>query len=437
MISQQINRLPPRPGIYRFSDENDRLLYIGKAKNLKSRVKSYFSKTTELTPVKQQLVALIKKIDYTVVANETEALLLERALIKKFQPPYNVDLKDDKSWLYVAITDEDYPKVILTRLFKIRNSKLIQNSKFKILNYYGPYTSALAIRQTLRLLKKIFPYYTADGPMINLAKNTRSALHLGRYLNEPLIDKKDWLKNLRLIIKFLLGKNDELKKSLAKDMRAQAKRKNFEQAARIRDQLKYLAIISQKQQVLKNNEVDQSYLLKVRKNFKALQDLKRLLKLKKLPLRIEACDISNIGGQMSVGSMVVLTDGEIDPGQYRRFKIKTVMSANDPAMMAEVLKRRFAHPEWPKPDLILIDGGLTQLNAARRFSQKCPIIALAKRQEEIYLPNEKIPLKLPKFSPALQLLQKIRDEAHRFAIGYYRKLHLKNLIREDSRMGRE
>ncbi|MDP2586398.1 MAG: excinuclease ABC subunit UvrC [Candidatus Komeilibacteria bacterium] len=419
----QIKKIPSQPGIYRFLDESGRLLYIGKAKNLKNRVKSYFAKTAELTPAKQQMVTAIKKIQFTIVTNETEALLLERALINKYLPPYNVDLKDDKSWLYIMITKDEFPKVIITRKHKQQHQRGV---------FFGPYTSSLAARQTLRLLKRIFPFYAQAGPMVDLAKNTRSRLHLGRYLNEPLTNQKEWLKNIRLIKKFLSGKNGEFKKSLHLTMLKEAKHGNFERAAALRDQLRYLEIINQKQQVINDqNEVNEAYLAKVKKNYLALKQLQKILKLKKLPARIECYDISNIQGQLAVGSMVVLTDGQIDKSQYRKFKIKTVIGANDPAMIAEVIKRRLKN-DWPKPDLFVIDGGPTQLNAAvtqlKRANLKLPIISLAKRDEEIYLPNEAIPIKLPKFSPALQLLQQIRDEAHRFAITYYRRRHSKNLL---------
>ena len=160
-----------------------------------------------------------------------------------------------------------------------------------------------------------------------------------------------------------------------------------------------------------------------------MTELKKVLKLDKLPNRIEGYDISNLSGQEAVGSMVVMTNGKIDKAEYRRFKIKTIKGANDPAMMAEVIKRRMRN-NWPKPDLILVDGGPIQLNAALRFiDNKIPTIGLAKKQEEIFLPNQKIPIKLLKFSLALQLLQQLRDEAHRFAINYHRKLRRKKLIK--------
>ena len=440
MLAKQLKTIPAKPGIYRFLDKNGSLLYVGKAKNLKNRVKSYFAKTAELTPAKQQMVSKIKKIQFTIVGNETEALLLERNLINKFQPPYNIDLKDDKSWLYVKMTKEDFPKVILTRKFKVEK----ENTGGQ---YFGPYTSGGSVRQTMRMLKRIFPFYTAEGPvrrgsskapsvggpMINLANNPRSRFHLGRYLNQPLTDKKEWLRNIALIKKFLKGHNKTIKEVLLKKMVLSAKNKNFEQAARLRDQIKALEQVNAKQQVIKKNEVDELYLNKVKKSFNSLVQLQKILKLKTLPNRIECYDISNIQGNFAVGSMVVLTDGEIDKSQYRKFKIKTIKGANDPAMIAEVIKRRLKN-NWPKPDLLLIDGGPTQLNAANKelaqTGLKLAIASLAKREEEIYLPNEAVPIRLPKFSPALQLLQKIRDEAHRFAIAYYRKLHSKNLIQK-------
>jgi len=423
MLTKQLKPIPAKPGIYRFLDKDGSLLYVGKAKNLKNRVKSYFAKTTELTPAKQQMVAKIKKIQFTVVGNETEALLLERNLINRFQPPYNIDLKDDKSWLYVKMTKEAFPKVILTRKQKVEK----ENNGGE---YFGPYTSGLAVRQTMKMLKRIFPFYTEEGPMISLGNNPHSRFHLGRYLNQPLTDQKEWQNNIALIKKFLKGKNQIIKEALLKSMATAAKKKNFEQAARLRDQIRSLEIINVKQQVIKKGEVDELYLNKVKRSFNSLIQLQTILKLKNLPSRIECYDISNIQGNFAVGSMVVLTDGEIDKNQYRKFKIKTVKGSNDPAMIAEVIKRRLRN-DWTKPDLILIDGGPTQLNAAtkelRHAKLKLAIASLAKRDEEIYLPNEAIPIKLPKFSPALQLLQKIRDEAHRFAITYYHKLHSKNL----------
>ena len=426
MLAKQLKTIPAKPGIYRFSDKTGSLLYVGKAKNLKNRVKSYFAKTAELTPAKQQMVLKIKKIQFTIVGNETEALLLERNLINKFQQPYNIDLKDDKSWLYVKMTKEDFPKVILTRKFKVEK----ENNGGQ---YFGPYTSGGSVRQTMRMLKRIFPFYTAEGPMIGLANNPRSRFHLGRYLNQPLTDKKEWQRNIALIKKFLKGHNKTIKEALLKKMALSAKNKNFEQAARLRDQIKALEQVSIKQQIIKKGEVDERYLSKVKRNFNSLIQLQKILKLKNLPNRIECYDISNIQGNFSVGSMVVLTDGEIDKSQYRKFKIKTIKGPNDPAMIAEVIKRRLKN-NWPKPDLLLIDGGPTQLNAANKelakAGLKLAITSLAKREEEIYLPNEAIPIKLPKFSPALQLLQKIRDEAHRFAIAYYRKLHSKSLIQK-------
>jgi len=517
-----LSKIPDKPGVYRFYDKDQKLLYIGKAKNLKNRVRSYSTKASDLTPAKQLMVKSITKVEYTIVANETEALLLESNLIKKYQPPFNIDLKDDKSWVYLCLTEEDFPKLIITRK---------NRDKEKYLGCFGPYTSAYSVKQTMRLLRKIFPYYTAKGPMIDLGKKAGSPYHLGRYLEKKELSQTEWSGYLQQIKDFLSGKTKEIIKNLNGKMAQAAKNEDYELAAKIRDQLAALTNILSKQQVVSRANDNEDYLniftdqkmavitlLKVRQgklldqlNFiiknpnlndsqeilsqfiekyysqtedlpkiiitpvkitppqttikislpkkgrkkellnlalknaeeffgqqktswekqagrqtKRLKDLQTVLKLKKLPDRIECYDISNIQGSFAVGSMVVMTKGQIDKSQYRKFKIKTVKGANDPKMIAEVIKRRFEN-DWPLPDLIVIDGGPTQLNAAfNNLPTIIPIISLAKKQEEIYLPGEKIPLKLPKFSPALQLLQQIRDEAHRFAISYYRKLHSKN-----------
>jgi len=505
-------------------------LYIGKAKNLRNRVRSYFVKSAELSPAKQLLVARIKKIEYIVVFNETEALLLESTLIKKHQPPFNIDLKDDKSWQYIKITNEPYPKIITVR--KIAQDKA---------KYFGPYTSGQAVRQTLRLLKKIFPYRTCNRDLTTLPKG-RVCLqyHLGRCLGpcEKKCDKKEYDAIIKQVHDFLSGKTELIMADLKNKMELAAKKREYEKAALYRNQITAIKKMTVRQRVVSTRQENQDFLnlyqedgravvtlFKVRQgklldqqNFnlkkvrllkeggllsdaeileqfsgryyaqttdlpkqlilpqrietdlkiivpqqgdkkkllhlakinaqeffkqqqaswekaagasvKKLIDLKTLLQLQNVPNRIEGYDVSNISGQEAVGSLAVMTDGKIDKSQYRRFKIKTISSANDPAMIGEVVKRRMNN-NWPRPDLILIDGGLTQINAALNSlgDKKIPLIGLAKKQEEIYLPGQKIPLKLPKFSPALQLLQQLRDEAHRFAVNYHRKLRKKKLIK--------
>jgi len=555
-MKPNLTNIPAKPGIYKFKDSQRKLLYIGKAKNLNSRVKSYFTDSADLSPAKKLMVEKITKIEYTIVTNEIEALLLESTLIKKHQPPFNIDLKDDKSWLYIKITDDELPQVIAVRQIKERRSRnegrrfmnyeqknnhrspaspeLQRGESFinhNLPTYFGPYTSASSVRQTMRLLRKIFPYFSEKGPMIELGKKAGSPYHLGRYLNQKIIDRKEWQKIIKQIINFFSGRTDKLQKDLTLAMHKASLKQNYEKAGQLRDQLSALAKISQCQQVISLKKTNEDYhnlfaqenlavvtLFKIREgrlidqqNFtlknirpfsraeilsqfigryyaqtadrpkilvvpekiaydsiksvcpqkggkkklldlahinakhyfgaitaswekrdnelkEALLGLKKIFKLSVLPDRIEAYDISNIQGVSATGSMVVFTNGLPDKNEYRRFAIKTVKGINDPAMIGEIIKRRLRHADWPKPDLMLIDGGPTQLKTAGRYAKNLPIISLAKQEEKIYLPDQIKPLKLSKKSPELQLLQRIRDEAHRFAINYHRKLRDKDLF---------
>ncbi len=509
--------LPNKPGIYRFYDKHRKLLYIGKAKNLSSRVKSYFTKSADLSPAKQLMVKKIKHIEFTIVNNEKEALLLEANLIKKYQPKYNIELKDDKSWLYIKITSDKYPQVVVTRKLKDKPKK---NEK-----YFGPYTSSLSIKKTIKLLRKIFPYFSKYGPMIELGKKIGSPYHLGRYLDQVTLTQQEWQDTIKQIERFLKGETHKILKDLKLKMKQASSEKEYEKAGRYRDQIQAINNITQYQTVILNEKTNEDYLniyikddlaivtlLKIRqgklidqqnftlnnakdqkdedvleqfinryylettdlpkyinlpfkintlirtnkpikgnkkkllnlaltnaKNYyvtnltswqkkqvstnEVLKNLKVLLNLESLPLRIEGYDISNIQGLMAIGSMIVFTNGKPDSKEYKKFSIKTVKQANDPAMMKEVLKRRFTHLNWLEPNLILIDGGKTQLSAALKHSKDYPIISLAKQEEEIYLPNREKPLKLSKNNEAIKLLQHIRDEAHRFAISGYRLKH--------------
>lgn len=526
-IKTSLNSIPNWCGVYKFLDAQGKLLYIGKAKNLKNRLKSYFIKSTELSPAKEIMVAKIKKIEFTIVTNETEALLLEKTLIKKHQPPFNVDLKDDKYWQYIKVMlNEPYPKVVLVR--KISKDKA---------RYFGPYTSSLSVKQILRLLKKIFPYRICERDLSQLPKGKVCLqYHLGRCLGpcEQLCTKEEYDLMIKRIINFLSGKTEGIINDLRQKMAEASAKKEYEKAKVYRDQLRSIEKLTIRQKVVSTRQENQDYLnlyqsgntaiitlFKVRQgklldqlNFtlkktaifselelledfanqyysqttdlpkeiilpvkiemnnkiiiptkgdkkkllnlakvnaeeyyytqtvswekrdreanKKLMELQKVLNLPEIPKRIEGYDISNIGGTEAVGSMVVMTNGKIDKNEYRKFKIKTVSGANDPAMIGEIIKRRLTN-DWPKPNLILIDGGPTQLNAALRqlTDDKIKIIGLAKKQEEIFQPNNPLPLKLPKFSPALQLLQQLRDEAHRFAVSYHRKIRRKKLINDN------
>lgn len=406
--------LPTFPGVYLFFDKAGVVIYVGKAINLRSRVSSYFQKNLASSKT-FVLVQAINKIAFFEVASDIEALLLEAKLIKQYQPFYNSRLKDDKDYLYIILTKEDFPKVITGRKRDIANS----------FSYFGPFTTARAARDTLRLARKIFPFRTNCRP--NVGKACLS-FHLGLCPGVCIgaKTKSEYRKSLSKLKKFLNGDTQSLLRKLEVDMQQASKESQFEEAAKLRDSMEAI-----KKTTKRYEEVDKYldgpgalegvYQLQ-------LQALAKELALQKIPRRIECYDISNFQGSNSVGSMVVLENGKINKDEYRRFKIKTVSGINDPASMAEVLTRRFGN-DWELPNLIVVDGGKTQLNAAaavmERLRLKITVIGLAKRNEEIYRVGSKQPLRLPKNSAAILLVQRIRDEAHRFAVSYHRKLRAK------------
>ncbi len=530
-----LQHIPSKPGVYIFKDKEEDILYIGKAKNLKNRVSSYFHQSSSLTPHKLLMVEKIKKIEFIITSSETEALLLESNLIKKNQPPYNIDLKDDKNFQYIKITvDEKFPRV-----FTVRN---ISQDKAK---YFGPSASAGAVRETLHYLRKLFPHR-------NFPKNT-STQHLRNLLTRyPQLfgptDAQEYRQNINRIIQFLKGQLGDIITELKDRMIKASSEKKYEQAAVLRDKINQLTKIAEKQKIIslrgENQDIislardethgainvfnvrrgalinKQNFLLKniaeqndatiiqafieqyypratdvprqiivptelpdkhllektfklkiftAQKGFKrqylelgrenaaaflnqaqaswqkneaqitsALKQFQKYLGMSNWPRRIEVFDISNIQGAKAVASMIVFIDGQPNKKWYRKFKIKTVTGANDTAMMAEVIKRRFARigesadkkTAWPKPDLVILDGGKGQLNSALpHIPKNVAVAALAKKQEDIYLPGKKSSLNFPANSPALFLIERLRDEAHRFAIAFYRKIHQKSLKR--------
>ncbi len=417
MKVQDFKKLPSFPGVYFFRDKTGTVIYVGKAINLRNRVSSYFQKNLESIKTRS-LVENIAKIDFIEVVSDIEALLLEAKFIKQHQPFYNARLKDDKDYLYIVFTNEDFPKVTTGRKRDTTLSK----------QYFGPFTTAKAARDTLRVVRKIFPFRTNCRPISGKAC---LSYHLGLCPGVCIgaISKMEYRKTLRKLESFLNGNTNALLSNLKKDMDNSARKMDFEEASKWRDK------ISAVEKTTRRYEEIDKYL----DGPDALEGVYQLqlnafaesLGLGQLPARIECYDISNIQGSNSVGSMVVLTDGKINKDEYRRFKIKTVSGINDPASMAEVLTRRF-HNDWEFPNLIVVDGGRTQLNAAAAVLEtlelEIPVIGLAKKNEEIYRGGEKQVLRLPKNSLALLLLQRIRDEAHRFAITYHRKLRSKQFL---------
>lgn len=417
MKATDFKKLPSFPGVYIFRDKANTVIYVGKAINLKNRVSSYFQKNLESEKTRA-LVEKIAKIDFIEVASDIEALLLEAKLIKQHQPFYNLRLKDDKDYLYIIFTKEDFPKVITGRKRDIAAAQ----------EYFGPFTTARAARDTLRLARKIIPFRTNCKPYSGKAC---LSYHLGLCPGVCIsaIGKNDYKKNLKKLRSFLNGETNSLISRFKKDMERSVKNMDFEEAGKWRDKISAIEKTTRRYEEI-DKYLEGPAALEGIYNLQ-VKELAKVLGLKSLPRRIECYDISNIQGTNSVGSMVVLIDGKINKDEYRRFKIKTVAGINDPASVAEVLIRRF-HNDWERPNLIVVDGGRTQLNAAERvltaLQIDIPVIGLAKRFEEVYQVGDSHVLRLPKDSPALFLIQRIRDEAHRFAISYHRKLRSKQFL---------
>jgi excinuclease ABC subunit C len=548
-VNERLEKLPATPGCYIYKDEKGGVLYVGKAISLKNRVRSYFQASAKHGPRIARLVGKVRDIEWIVVDTELEALVLECNLIKQYRPPYNVRLRDDKSYPYVAITNEAFPRLIFTRKVRKDGAK-----------YFGPFTSAFAVRDTIQLLHKIFPLIPC-GKSWTGADVQKPCLyfHLGRCL-APCAgksDKAEYKKILDKVERFLQGKEESIVADLTADMEKAAENLDFEKAAGIRDQILAIEKVLQRQKVLSSDAVDQDVIAVVKdergaaiqmlyirggkligqrqymldgamevppaeavqefvkqyyadapeiprevllpleieeRNIvqtwlrqkrgstmtvevpqtgekarlvdlaaanaeqalnqfsqemakkeawveEALVQLQEALGLPTLPSRIEGYDISNIQGTAPVGSMVVTENGEPAKAEYRRFKIKWLPEVpNDFAMMNEVLMRRLrAYTDGDEkfaklPDLILIDGGKPQLSAALKardeFGMTVPMVGLAKRHELLYMLDENgfREIELPLNSPGLMLLRRLRDEAHRFALSFHRKIR-------DKRMG--
>jgi|Deesub1362A_J573_1020465.scaffolds.fasta_scaffold00302_35 excinuclease ABC subunit C len=544
LIEEQLNRLPESPGVYLMRDAEGNILYVGKAASLRHRVRSYFGAGLKLSPKLQRMVTRVADIDFYVTSSEQEALILELNLIKRHHPRYNVRLKDDKTFPYLKIdTSEEWPRVHFTRRLEQDGAR-----------YFGPFASAKSVRQTLKVLKGIFPFRHCTKKITGTDARACLEYHMGRCLG-PCIgatSQKEYAEVIKNVIFFLEGKHEKIARELEQKMNQASEALEFEKAALYRDQLQAINKVVEGQRIaatvrgeqdviafaqdkdqayvqvffIRNNKLTgrESFVLQgtqheepaqimtsfikqfyssspnipprlvlqhpaedisvlaewlqsrrggkveiqvprhghkkqlvdiVAENARqgleqlkikqlatpkeleaALDEIEKELGLPRSPLRMEAYDISDIQGTAAVGSMVVFERGRAKPAHYRRFRIKTVSGANDYAMLQEVLKRRFKHlgeetssPDaWAMvPDLVLIDGGKGQLNAALAALEEVgvssiPIASLAKENEEIFLPQRSSPIVLPHSSPGLKLLQRLRDEAHRFALGYYQRL---------------
>jgi len=535
--------LPTQPGIYKFLDKEGTILYVGKAKNLKKRVASYFTKTHERGKTRI-LVSKIHDIQLTIVETEQDALLLENAMIKKLQPRYNIQLKDDKTYPYICIKKERFPRVFLTR-------QVIKDGS----TYLGPFTSVRQVKTILEFLKQLFPLRTCN---LNLSeKNIKEKrfkicleYHIGNCLGpcENLQSEKEYNSNIEQLKSILKGNYANVIRYLKEQMQAHAENYEFEKAQNLKEKIKalqgyqskstivnvnihnvdvfaistternafvsYLKLINGtiiqvkvleitksldetdeellifgitelRNQLKSNSEEiilpfdidfpdpkikvvvpkigDKKKLLKLaqknadyykkqkevraslrktaqERNLEILQQMQKDFRLKELPRHIECFDNSNFQGSDPVASMVLYRDGKPANKEYRHFKIKTVEGPNDFASMTEVVLRRYKRlleENQPLPQLIIIDGGKGQLNAALKALEelglrgKIAIVGIAKRLEEIYVPDDPLPLYIDKRSPSLKLAQQLRNEAHRFAISFHRKLRSKNQLKSE------
>ena len=553
IVTEKLKQLPRRPGVYLMKDERGKIIYIGKAIDLRQRVRSYFQAPQKLAPKVRALVEKICDLDYTVTDTEVEALILESNLIKEYRPRYNIDLKDDKQYPYLRVTlQENYPRIHVARRVEKDGAR-----------YFGPYTNAGAVKETIRLIRHLFPLRHCRGPLTpNKDKRPCLNRHIGRCL-APCADgisMEDYRLQVEEVLLFLEGKEDKLLKELGRRMEEAAENLEYEKAARLRDQYRAVQAISQKQkivmteggdrdvialaagedvgcaqlfvvrngklmgrehflltnptgeaspdvlraflhryythagdipeEILLSEDIEEQSLVEewlrqrrgarvrlhvpvrgpkkeltrlakdnavmflehevlqaeARDPHLALRTLAEAIGLTEPPLRIEGYDISHLHGEGTVASMVVFEQGLSLPAEYRRFRIRTVDKPDDYASMREVISRRFARlatareeggaPEGSKdpflmvPDLILIDGGPGQLSSAVQSLGELgygmlPVISLAKEEERIHLTGQRDSVLLARTSPALQLLQRVRDEAHRYAVTQQRKQRIK------------
>jgi excinuclease ABC subunit C len=545
-LDDQLRTLPAKPGVYLFRDERGDVLYIGKAKSLRPRVRSYFQQSLDSRAAIRQLPERVEDIEVIVTQNEVEALHLEQNLVKRHRPPFNVRLRDDKSFPYIAVTvDDEYPRVMFTRERHRRG-----------VWYFGPYANAKKVRETLDVLNRVFPYRPCEGPKPGRHSGIPCLdYHIDRCLAPCVgyVSKEDYRTIIDQVIEFLSGNTRPIQRELERKMREAASDERFEEAARYRNRLRSVQHLAERQAADRRSvgtvdviglavdgdravvqvfplrdgrmvdrysfhlenvaEQDPTTILesfcleyyggspsvppeivvprdagdtsaleqflserrgaRVRvhvpergekrrlqelasenarhtlvsaaveseqkrlRRIEALEELRECLNLEALPIRIECFDISTAMGVDNVGSMVVFQDAVAKKAHYRKFAVRGQDGMDDFAAMAEVITRRFARlsdelgEEFDEsfaatPNLVVVDGGKGQLSAALAAMQqfdlpRVAVVALAKREEEVFVPGRPDPIRLSRHSPALQLLQRIRDEAHRFAVGFHRQ----------------
>lgn len=467
-LTEKSKTFPREPGCYMFLDKQKKVIYVGKAKNLRNRVTSYFSGFTNLEERKKLMIEESSNIEYITLDSEMEAIILETNLIKKYQPKYNILMRDDKSYNWILVEskkENDFPRIKIIRDIHKKNYKG---------DFFGPFNDSVPLKNLLRRLRKIFPYASCNRTIEEISSNPLKIkssdsnpclyYHIG-LCPAPCagkISKKEYYKNIQEIKKFLLGKKNEIIKKLETEMNKHSKLLEFEKAKEIRDRINEIKYVTTKIKI--DSNVDDVAIKDIKEQEKNLALSNLLEKIgypfkdfDKNSFKIECYDISNIQGKYAVGAMVVSIGGYLKPDLYRRFRIKIKQTPNDFAMMQEVLLRRFLKYKNTEqhdtsfsilPNLIIIDGGKGQLSASFEILKKLnlhtkiPIIALAKKEEEIfkftYQFFEQAPIEsddmftrilLKKNSEELFLIQRIRDETHRFAISYHRKLRSKEFTK--------
>lgn len=414
-LRQKLKELPASPGVYFHKNAAGEIIYVGKAAILKNRVRQYFQKSHKDTKT-QALVAEIADTDWIVVDTEMDALFLEAEMIKRYMPKWNILLRDDKTVSYVRIDmKSEVPYVSFTR-----------NPIDDKATYVGPFYGKLAIEKAVRILRKIFPYY--DKPYTG-RKTLNTDLGLTPGIEIGKATPKDYKRNLRKMIRYLEGDRKKLLNELEKIMKKEAAKGNYEAAAEARDQLMGLKEL-QKKIVFSDKEfLDIS-------SDQALQQLQKILNLKSPPRRIEGYDISHQSGKNTVGSMVVFINGAAARSEYRKFKVRT--STNDDLKsMREVIERRLKHKEWDFPDLIILDGGETQVKAILPIVEpyNIPVIGRSKSGDHsksadvtLIIPDNLEHLKLLRGGHVARLIARVDEEAHRFAITYHSLLKRKNML---------
>jgi excinuclease ABC subunit C len=431
--------IPTTPGSYQYYDKGGEIIYIGKAANLRSRVLSYWRESADHTPAKEQMLTKIAKIKWIETDTEIEALLLEANLVKKYQPYFNVLLRDDKRYAYIKIsTEEEWPRVFFTR--EIEKSG----------RYFGPFTNSEAVREVLKIIRHIWRFRSCA----TMPKRVCLYYRIGQCpgMCQYPVSHPEYLKTIKEIMKFLEGKRKEVEKNLQSsiiNLQSEFEKAKGGKKQSLEDKLRVEKFrLFNLKKVLENSRV-----LTVGEKYAAdVVELAKTLNLPKVPVRIEGYDISNLFGQEAVGSMVVFKNGEPDKSQYRKFKIRGTTDkttpnpslerrGDDTGMLKEILERRFNN-DWAMPDLIIIDGGKGQLSAClsilKKLKLNIPILAVSKGEglrsahapDKIFFPGMKTALQLPLASPALHIVKRVRDEAHRFAISFHRQRRSKNWLKK-------